>query len=301
MDRSAPPRTEPSLLLRLLLAGASNCVSAVVTNPLDVIKTRVQLSRDAVGLGKPRRGLLATAGTMVQAEGVLSLYSGLLPSLMREASYSALRLGLYEPARGALQQLMEVPPGDTSYALKLAAGAVSGCTGAAIANPTDLVKVRLQAAAGGRVRDVVARVWRSEGGVPAFWQGVVPNVQRAALLTASQVGTYDEAKVQLKAVAGMEEGLQLHCTAAVVAGLAAALVTSPVDVAKTRLMNQQALPAGLPRFRSVWHCLAATVRGEGVLALWKGFLPQWARIGMHTVITFTVYERLRRLVGMQPV
>ena len=50
MDRSAPPYVEPTLAMRLALAGASNCVSAAVTNPLDVAKVRMQLEREAVGI-----------------------------------------------------------------------------------------------------------------------------------------------------------------------------------------------------------------------------------------------------------
>ena len=36
---------------------------------------------------------------LVSTEGVRSLYRGLVPSLAREASYSSLRIGLYEPVK----------------------------------------------------------------------------------------------------------------------------------------------------------------------------------------------------------
>lgn len=306
MDRSAPPYVEPSLALRLGLAGASNCVSAVATNPLDVLKTRLQLQRDVVGAAQ-RVGLLATARMMVMREGVISLYAGLVPSLAREASYSAMRLGLYEPAKTLVMGLAGVGDGDgggggasESYVTKLTAGALSGCTGAAIANPTDLVKVRLQAVpGGGRVRDVVRQVWRNDG-IAGFWRGVEPNVQRAAILTAAQVGTYDHAKAELKRVVGapwFAEGLRLHIAAATIAGLAAAVATCPVDTAKTRMMA--ATSAGT--YRSMWHCITTTVRQEGPWAVYKGFIPTFTRIACHTVITFAVYERLRRLAGVRPV
>lgn len=57
------------------------------------------------------------------------------PALLREASYSTLRMGLYEPIKSYLNA------GDSVLLGRYAAGALSGAIGAAIANPTDLVMV----------------------------------------------------------------------------------------------------------------------------------------------------------------
>ena len=101
----------------------------------------------------------------------------------------------------------------------------------------------------------------------------------------------------------------MHFAASMAAGVAAAAVTSPVDLAKTRLMVQQArssLSAGAgggppPTYSGVFDVLAKTIKREGPLAIYKGFNAQWLRIGPHTIITFTVYERLRELVGMRAI
>jgi hypothetical protein len=42
------------------------------------------------------------------------------------------------------------------------------------------------------------------------------------------------------------------------------------------------------------------VRAEGLRGLYKGFIPNWIRIGPHTIITFLVYERLRLWSGLRP-
>ena len=44
--------------------------------------------------------------------------------------------------------------------------------------------------------------------------------------------------------------------------------------------------------QDVWSKL---IRNEGVLSLWKGFTPYYARIGPHTVLTFIFLEQLRKL------
>jgi hypothetical protein len=42
-------------------------------------------------------------------------------------------------------------------------------------------------------------------------------------------------------------------------------------------------------------CFSKTYRAEGALALWKGFWPNYARIGPRVVIIFVVLEQLRRI------
>jgi hypothetical protein len=59
-------------------------------------------------------------------------------------------------------------------------------------------------------------------------------VQRAALLTATQLGTYDEIKQTLLRAQLLGEGPLLHFCSGSVAGLGVSVVTSPVDTIRTR-------------------------------------------------------------------
>jgi hypothetical protein len=59
----------------------------VITNPLDVIKTRLALQKSACGTkgkGRPQyRGIFHGIYTIAKEEGVARLYRGLLPRLLR--------------------------------------------------------------------------------------------------------------------------------------------------------------------------------------------------------------------------
>lgn len=59
---------------------------------------------------------------------------------MRESIYSSLRLGLYEPFK---RMLGASDRSNTPFWKKFLAGGMSGFLGAALANPTDLLKVRM--------------------------------------------------------------------------------------------------------------------------------------------------------------
>merc|ERR1712130_259373 len=138
-------------------------------------------------------------------------------------------------------------------------------------------------------------IYRKEG-VRGLWRGVGPTSQRSGLLAGVQLPAYDIAKERIKSL-GVDEGPQLHLIASLMAGLAAALASNPVDVVRTRMMVQRRLQGGKEEgvrlYKSTIHCAYHTVRGEGPAALYKGFLPSFARMGPWNVIFFLVYERLK--------
>jgi len=283
-----------------------------VTNPIDVIKIRMQLdnelgsNQNSKNIFKDRyyKGFIRGAIRIFSEEGFRGLYKGLVPSMMREGSYSTIRLGAYEPIKF---QLGATDIARTPLWKKIVAGATSGTIGSAIATPTDLVKVRFQAVGPGHkseYRHTFHAFWtigRKEG-VRGLWTGVGPTVQRAAILTAAQIPSYDHTKHTLLNAQLMDEGPALHGVSSVIAGFVTACSTSPFDVVKTRMMNQKKDANGKPLvYRNTIHCIGKIVRYEGILGLYKGFIPNWMRIGPHTIVTFFVFEKLRYLVGMKPV
>jgi len=135
-----------------------------------------------------------------------------------------------------------------------------------------------------------------------LWTGVVPTVQRAAILTATQIPSYDHMKHTLINHEIMKEGVPLHIVSSFAAGFFAATTTSPVDVVKTRMMNQAKDSRGRPKvYKGTTDCFIKIIKHEGIFGLYKGFIPNWMRIGPHTVVSFLIFEQLRKLIGMRPV
>ncbi|KAL4225977.1 hypothetical protein ACF0H5_013964 [Mactra antiquata] len=292
------------------MAGTSCMCAAAVTNPIDVIKIRMQLEKEMSeqkGLshlkGRYYDGWLKGCGKIVHDEGIRGLYKGLFPSLLREGSYSTIRLGAYEPFK---KLFGATDPAHTPLWKKICAGAISGAIGSSIATPTDLVKVRMQAE--GKLKDGEIKRYTStfsafkdifrESGIRGLYVGVGPTVKRAAILTATQIPAYDHSKHIILNAGLMEEGIPLHVTSSMIAGFCAALTSSPVDVVKSRVMNQCQVTKP---YTSSFDCFFKTIRTEGPLGLYKGFIPNWMRIGPHTIVTFFVFEQLRKLIGMAPV
>ncbi|PAA86916.1 hypothetical protein BOX15_Mlig010689g2, partial [Macrostomum lignano] len=289
--------------VRVGLAGCSNLTAAVVTNPVDVVKIRLQIQGEAANRTSSARyaGFIRGLATVVRNEGLRGLYKGVVPSMMRDGGYGAIRVGLYEPVK---RLFGETDPANFSLWKKICSGAVTGVLGSAVATPTDLVKVRMQAfESGARYRGT----WHAfvsiyaEGGVPALYKGIGPTVARAAVVTATQVPSYDHFKHTMLSRGLLKEGLPLHFLASMFAGLMCAITTSPLDVVKTRVMNQDTVGLRGAAYSNAFSCAAAAIRTEGLTGLYKGFVPNWMRIGPHTVITFMIFEQLRKLVGIRPI
>lgn len=282
-------------------AGVSSCCGELVANPFDTIKTRLQVQGQRVPLvGTPLatfhyKGTLHGLTTMALHEGLPSLYSGLPPALLRQASYGSLRLGLYDPCKRAMEGVL----GHTTPVILLrgASGALCGALASFAATPTDLLKVRMQVGVGTGRKEApglvgaAAAIVREGGGVFALWRGWAPTAQRAAVVAAAEIGGYETVKEYLGTLGLAPTATSTHLLSSITAGLFASLLSSPLDVIKSRVMD------GGIQYGGSLQCALHTVRSEGVLALWSGVQSDFARRAPHTVTTYLVLEALRARWG----
>eukprot|EP00184_Porphyridium_aerugineum_P003731 CAMPEP_0184696980 /NCGR_PEP_ID=MMETSP0313-20130426/4122_1 /TAXON_ID=2792 /ORGANISM="Porphyridium aerugineum, Strain SAG 1380-2" /LENGTH=251 /DNA_ID=CAMNT_0027155739 /DNA_START=149 /DNA_END=904 /DNA_ORIENTATION=+ len=251
---------------------------------------------------------------MAKDEGLGSFWAGISPALYRNATYSALRIGMYEPIRGFFsayyqqsnsretsitQQPHEHQP--IPFRVKVAAAILSGAMGALVGSPFELIKVRCQSGHYGYPGTIPAlRSIVQHEGVSALWNGVMPNLVRASLLTASQLATYDESKSLIVSYTGLDRtSLLVQLSGAMLAGLVTTTVTSPADVVKTRMMNSRGGTGAV--YVSSLGCLVTITKEEGLSVLFKGWVPNYARLGPQTVLSLLVYDYLRRLLGWEQI
>ena len=85
-----------------------------------------------------------------------------------------------------------------------------------------------------------------------------------------------------------------HLLSSFCAGLCACLASSPVDVVRTRLMDQRKLLKGHQQiYKSSLDCGWSTLKSEGLSGLYRGFVPSFMRMGPWNIIFFLVYEQLK--------
>lgn len=88
--------TELASWQSLMIGGFSGGMGPCVNNPLDVVKTRMQ--KQVITPGKPAKytGLIQACGLIAREEGVLALWKGITPRLMRIVPGQAITFMTYE-------------------------------------------------------------------------------------------------------------------------------------------------------------------------------------------------------------
>ena len=82
-----------------------------------------------------------TVSKIAGEEGVFALWKGVNAAWLREASYTSLRLGLYEPVK----VLFGANEAGAPFYKKFAAGSAAGAIGSLAGNPFDVLKTKMMA------------------------------------------------------------------------------------------------------------------------------------------------------------
>lgn len=270
---------------QLGFAAASGCGATVLVQPMDLIKNRMQTNR-GLSVG-------GCVGQIIKADGITGMWTGLGAGLLRQCTYTTVRLGVYRK--------MEEQYTPKTFLGKLGMGGSAGFIGSLFGNPAEVCLIRMCADGNlpkaeqrgyTSVFNALSRIVKEEG-LTTLWRGSTPTIARAIVVNAAQLGTYSQAKESIKSF-GVEEGLGLHFYAAMISGLITTIASMPVDIVKTRLQNQKFVN-GVPEYKGVVDVFGRIIKGEGVLSLWSGFMPYYLRLGPHTVLTFIFIEQIKNL------
>jgi len=85
--------------------------------------------------------------------------------------------------------------------------------------------------------DAFLTILREEG-IRGLYKGVLPTSQRAAVIAASELAVYDEAKHLIQVSKLLKDGFPTHLAASLICGLVATLFAAPIDFIKTRMQGQ---------------------------------------------------------------
>jgi solute carrier family 25 uncoupling protein 27 len=125
-------------------------------------------------------------------------------------------------------------------------------------------------------------------------------VNRAAFVNLGDLTTYDSGKHLILKHTQLEDNMFVHALASAASGLVSALLGTPADVIKTRVMNQATDSQGRGLFyKNSWDCLMKSVKNEGFFSLYKGFFPIWIRLGPWSMTFWITYEELRKFSGRE--
>ena len=180
------------------------------------------------------------------------------------------------------------------------AGGTAGAAQTLVACPLEAAKIPMQCVEAGAERKRLFTVL-NELGLSGLYRGVGVCLARdvaggavffAAFAAAKHMlaGSLDPSPGDAAAVASAAFAVKL--AAGAIAGVPSAVLTTPLDVVKTRLQAQSEGQAGAPRYLDAWDCARQTVEDEGWGALMSGAGARVARLSPQLGITLALYEVL---------
>ncbi|NWJ07690.1 KMCP1 protein, partial [Crypturellus undulatus] len=279
-----------------IYGGLASITAECGTFPIDLTKTRLQVQgqvNDAKYREIRYRGMMHALVRIFKEEGLKALYSGIAPAMLRQASYGTIKIGTYQ----SLKRMFVERPEDETLMINVLCGILSGVISSAIANPTDVLKIRMQAQGsmiqGGMMGNFI-QIYQNEG-TKGLWKGVSLTAQRAAIVVGVELPVYDLTKKHIIMSGFMGDTVYTHFLSSFTCGLAGAIASNPIDVVRTRMMNQSRQNGTHSNYKGTLDCLLQTWKNEGFFALYKGFWPNWLRLGPWNIIFFLTYEQLKKL------
>ncbi len=100
--------------------------------PLDLVKNRMQVTKVEKG---PRPSSASVLMGVVRNEGFTTLYTGLSAGLLRQATYTTTRLGIYTWLFETFSSPDGTPP---NFFMKAALGMAAGASGAFVGTPAEV-------------------------------------------------------------------------------------------------------------------------------------------------------------------
>ncbi|XP_035559395.1 S-adenosylmethionine mitochondrial carrier protein isoform X11 [Canis lupus familiaris] len=253
--------------------GVAGVAVDLILFPLDTIKTRLQSPQ---GFNK--------------AGGFRGIYAGVPSAAIGSFPNAAAFFITYEYVKWFLHTDSSSYLMPVKHMLAASAGEVVACL---IRVPSEVVKQRAQVSASSRTFQIFSNILYTEG-IQGLYRGYKSTVLREIPFSLVQFPMWES----LKALWSWRQDHVVDCWQSAVcgafAGGFAAAVTTPLDVAKTRIMLAKA--GSSTASGNVLSALHGVWRTQGLSGLFAGVFPRTAAISLGGFIFLGAYEQTRSLL-----
>ena len=129
-------RREHAPLAHAMAGACATTLADGLQNPVDTVKQRLQLRES------PYKGVVDCVSKTLRNEGIRAFYRSYPTTLAMNVPFTAIHFSVYEGAKRALFKASEAER--EGFAVQFAAGGIAGGLAAAMTNPMDVVKTRMQ-------------------------------------------------------------------------------------------------------------------------------------------------------------
>ncbi|KAJ8084078.1 Carrier protein, mitochondrial [Marasmius tenuissimus] len=291
-QRPAPdplfPRPPPNTCCR---PGQATCVRNMSSYARPLLQEEVVCVWEN-GVFKAQRvnGFLDAVQHVIRAEGVRGLWKGAGTTLVIGVPASTSYMLTYDHLLN-----VTLPPLLPTSLVPLTAGILARSGISTVASPLELIRTNLQstpvsAGTPHTLRSVLTSIYglaRSQGPL-SLWRGLGPTLLRDVPFSGIYWAGYESCKQGFARMG--REGAWVALISGAVSGTSAALVTSPLDVIKTRRQALVMSSSDAPQVTSSFRLIKQIVQTEGTAALFTGLTPRIAKIAPACGIMIACFE-----------
>ena len=261
--------------MHLVAGGAAGLVESSCCHPLDTIKTRMQLRRQATSVEKV----------------VVKMRDSMMEPALRLKHSLQEPMGRFTPATEPGMARMSTTAGTHTTVIKTGGAHPHAGTTVAPLGPIGTAKRIVQ-------REGFLALYK---GLTAVYTGIIPKMA-IRFLSFEQ---YKELLAAGRSKAGMDDKISstaITFTAGLFSGLTEAiLVVTPAEVCKIRMQSQHhsmmdPVQKQHRKYTNVVQTATVIVREEGLGALYKGVVPTMLRQGCNQAVNFTAYNLIKKKV-----
>lgn len=285
------------------IAGAvSGLVARLLTAPMDTLKIRYQIQpmhESKYG------GMLSTVRTIAAEEGARGLWKGNVPASIMYVLYGAVQFSSFSTLNELLSGNNFPPVVHT-----LIVGALAGMTSSVATYPFDVLRTRFVANRGVKMFKLgvsTLEIWRHEG-FQGFFRGVTSSAVSVTLSTSIIFATYESIKIFCEKHNDHGIGVEtLEKSASMISGVAAKIVTFPIDTVRRRILVKDSIHLGkFTKSRATYERYRGSTfirmglsmyRHEGLLSLYKGLTMALLKTAPTTAISIGIYEWSLKMIA----
>ncbi|NWW39239.1 S2540 protein, partial [Panurus biarmicus] len=239
------------------------------------------------------KGTLDAFVKIVRIEGIKSLWSGLLPTLIMAIPTTAIYFTCYDQ----LSEAMKNRPEEHDEHIPVIAGSLSRFGSTTVVSPLELIRTQMQYR---RLsyKQLYLRISTKVAvdGWSSLWRGWTSTLLRDVPFSAMYWYNYERfKKMMCKEIGANEPTFFVSFTSGAASGSIAAVTTQPFDVVKThrqtQLWESETLKSKLLRDgKSTWAVMRKIVTRNGISGLFAGITPRLFKVAPACAIMISTYE-----------
>jgi len=291
--KSASP-TGIDLYSRFAFAGAVCCsVTHTALVPVDVVKTRIQLSPEIYN-----KGMLGGFRQIVQSEGAMSLTTGWAPTAAGYFVQGALKFGGYEFFKKQFVTYFG-PDKSSDYrtGIYLASSAMAEFFADIALCPAEAARIRLVSdpSFASSLPAAASRLLREQGVLKGFYSGFGPILFKQVPYTMAKFVVYERIAEAIYQVMPPKDKLSpstvtgINLASGLGAGLVAAVISQPADTLLSKVNKQKGKEG-----ESITRRLINLGSELGVKGLFTGLGARLVMVGTLTAFQLASYGDIKR-------